>query len=92
MSRWIEIIVQHRAEHQLGKWSVIPDSHYPLIAKQCGAAELEEIHERLNDLDRQAAEIPDWDGDSQDDIWQARQLFTAILRFHGHRSEESKDC
>ena len=84
MSRWINIIERHREEHGLGSWSIIPESHYPLIAKQCGGAEIDDIRSRLHDLDHQAAEIPDWDGDSQDDIWRARQLFKAILEYHGH--------
>ena len=84
MSRWIDIIERHREEHQLGAWNAIPESHYPSIAKQCGASELEDIRERLDDLDRQAAEIPDWDGDAQDSIWRARRMFASILRFRGH--------
>lgn len=72
MSEWINIIERHREKHGLGSWSIIPESHYSLIARQCGDAEIVDIRSRLTDLDQQAAEIPEWDGDSQDDIFHAR--------------------
>ncbi|MCA9090229.1 MAG: hypothetical protein KDA90_16525 [Planctomycetaceae bacterium] len=86
MSKWISIVQQHREDFNLGAWGDIPESHYTLIAQQCGEQELAEIRQRLQALEQQAQDIPDWDGDSQDDIWRARRLFAAIISFHADRS------
>ena len=82
MSDWISIVEQHRAAHDLGSGGIIPESHYELLAEKCGPAELAEIRERLKNLDREATDVPGWDGDAHDEIWRARQLFKAILRYH----------
>ena len=80
MSRWTQLIEQHRAAHDLGPWGRIPEAQWPLLASQCGPAEIAEVKQRLAELDGAAQEVPDWDGDTQDDIAHARMLLTAILR------------
>jgi len=83
MSNWVSIIEAFRREKKLGSWGVIGESHYDQIAARCGPDELRELKQRLLDLDAAETEIPEWDGDASDDIWRARQMFTAILRYHG---------
>jgi hypothetical protein len=85
MSDWNAIIARHLKQHDLGAWSIIPPSHYEQIARQCGPAELTEVRARLRSLDREMSELPEWDGEAQDEIWRARHLFEAVLRFHRER-------
>src|SRR5690606_33345854 len=49
------------------------------IGGQCGVAEIGDIIARLDALARDKDALPDWDGDSQDDIARAQQLFARIL-------------
>lgn len=81
MSKWIAIIEEHRAKYSLSAWETFPESHYPIIAAKCGADEIAEIKQRLHALDKEEKDIPQWDGDTQDDIWRAREFFLAILKF-----------
>lgn len=81
MSEWVTIIERHRAEHGLGPWDIIPESHYELIARACSPAAIAEVRERLDKLDAERASLPPDDGDAQDDVWRARRLFQAVLAF-----------
>lgn len=83
ISRWDEIIDQHRQANQLGPWGIIPREQYRFIAQQCSEPELSEIRLRLVELEVQSREVPEWDEDAQDEIWRAREMFATILRFHG---------
>ena len=42
--------------------------------------QIEEIKQRLTELDLEEKKIPAWDGDAHDQIWQARQMFSGILK------------
>ena len=82
-SRWVEIIDHHRQTYQLGPWGIIPREHFGLIAQQCGESELAEIRLRLSELVVQSEEIPEWDEEAMEEIWQAREMFATVLRHHG---------
>lgn len=82
-SRWSEIIECHRRTHQLGPWGRIPRDHFLIIAEQCGEQELTELRQRLEELDVQFQEIPEWDEEALDDIWHAKEMFVTVLRHHG---------
>jgi len=49
------------------------------IAAALGATDLGEIIDALDELSREKDRLPDWDGDSQDDVARAQEVFTAIL-------------
>ena len=86
MSRWIEIVEAHRAKYGIGNYGIIPPSTYPDLAAQCGPEEIQEITDRLKKLIKAEKDIPEWDGDSLDEIIRARSLFEAILKEAGEIS------
>lgn len=49
------------------------------IAAQCGRDEVADAHILLKQLQAERVTVPDWDGDTVDDIWRAIALFRAIL-------------
>lgn len=49
------------------------------IAAQCGRDEVADAHILLKQLQAERVTVPDWDGDTVDDIWRAIGLFRAIL-------------
>lgn len=76
MSRLQNLLL--RAKEGLQPWERIPDSKLPLIAAQCGAAELAEIRERIDSLKAELVTVEEWDGDTQDDIHRAIHFFSSI--------------
>jgi hypothetical protein len=83
MSNWVQNTKKLKAELGLGVWDDIPKEYYVRLANMCGPDEVQEIKERLEKLKSEEKEIPDWDGDSQDDSWKAREFFKAILKIKG---------
>jgi hypothetical protein len=65
-------------------WEEIPRASWPAIAAECGAAEREEIAERLATLRHELAGVEPWDGDTRDDVWRAIEFFEELLALsHG---------
>jgi hypothetical protein len=87
MSKWVENIENLKAKLKLGPWDDIPKSHYQELAAMCGSAEIEEIKNRLANLEKEKKDIPEWDGDSHDDIWKASIFFKEILKIKGEGVE-----
>ncbi|SKA19557.1 hypothetical protein SAMN03097723_3533 [Pantoea eucalypti] len=50
------------------------------IAAKCGRDEIAEIHIRLRYLQAEREMTPEWDGDTQDDIWKASHELRQILK------------
>jgi len=63
----------------LSPWSPTSKESVAWIAERCGVAEIEAAIARLDELSRERDTLPVWDGDSQDDIAQAQELFRQIL-------------
>ena len=80
MSDWVAIYTRLKTELNLGSWDDVPKDYWPELARRCGAAEFADIEQRLSNLDAELKDIPAWDGDSQDDVWKARELFEALLK------------
>lgn len=59
--------------------SKLSSTAIPRIASKCRKDEIAEAHILIKQLKAELATIPDWDGDTQDDIWRAIELFKAIL-------------
>ncbi len=67
------------ARHDLSPWTATPDDQIAWIGERCGIAEIEAAVARLDALSRERDELPEWDGDSQDDIARAQELYKRIL-------------
>jgi len=49
------------------------------IASKCRKDEVADAHILIKQLNAELCTIPDWDGDTHDDIWRCLELFKAIL-------------
>ena len=49
------------------------------IAAKCRRDEVADAHILMKQYKAELATVPDWDGDTQDDIWRAIQLHRDIL-------------
>lgn len=49
------------------------------IALKCRKDEVADAHILIKQLKAELATVPDWDGDTQDDIWRAIEQYRAIL-------------
>lgn len=78
MSNLQNLIVSVRSGLALGE--KISDDSWEAIAKQCGAAEIEEIEQRIVSLRAELGTVEGWDGDTQDDIHLAIYGFTQLLK------------
>lgn len=68
------------AEHTIFlPYSNLPSTAISRIASKCQMDEVAEAHIRIKKLNVELATVPDWDSDTQDDIWRAIELFRAIL-------------
>ena len=67
------------ARHDLSPLTPMPEDRGQWIGELCGVAEIEAAIERLDALSRERDELPDWDGDSRDDIARTQELFQRIL-------------
>lgn len=65
--------------HNLNPYDRIPGDRVRWIGERCGVAEIEAAIERLDALSLERDALPKWDGDTQDDIAMAQELFQAIL-------------
>lgn len=67
------------ARHDLSPWTPTPEDRAVWIGERCGIAEIEAAIARLDALSRERDGLPDWDGDSQDDIARVQEQFKRIL-------------
>lgn len=67
------------ARHDLSSWTPTPDERTAWIGERCGVAEIEAAIARLDELSRERDGLPEWDGDSQDDIAWVQSMFRRIL-------------
>ncbi|KAA6170511.1 hypothetical protein [Pseudomonas veronii] len=88
MSNLQKLIVNARAG--LALYEKISDDDWQAIARQCGAAEVEEIEQRIVSLRVELETVEDWDGDGDgdtlDEIHVAIYRFTQLLRLAKARS------
>src|SRR5690554_550026 len=67
------------ARHDLSPLTPMPEDRGQWIGELCGVAEIEAAITRLDELSRERDGLPDWDGDSRDDIARTQELFQRIL-------------
>src|SRR5436190_6705230 len=67
------------AKQGLDPWEKIPRAKWPAIAAQCGATEIQEIHQRITALKAELETVAQWDGDTRDDIHDAIAFFNQLL-------------
>ncbi|WP_127144995.1 hypothetical protein [Pelagibacterium montanilacus] len=72
---------QMLASHSAGlpRGQSIPLERAPDIARSCGLLEIEEVFVRLDRLAREKLALPQWDGDSSDDISEGQHFFAQVL-------------
>ncbi|WP_431295814.1 hypothetical protein [Rahnella sp. PAMC 25559] len=59
--------------------SSLPSTAIPRIVSKCRNDEFADAHILIKQLKAELVTVPDWEGDTQDDIWKAIALFRAIL-------------
>ena len=64
----------------LKPWEPTPLEGLQRIAAKCKRDEIAEIHIRLKYFEAERAMTPEWDGDTQDDIWKASNELRHILK------------
>jgi hypothetical protein len=64
----------------LKPWQPTPLEGLQRIAAKCKRDEIAEIHIRLWYFQAERAMTPEWDGDTQDDIWNAGNELRQILK------------
>lgn len=64
-------------------WEPIPEAAWPAIAARCGTAEIEELEARITALRAELKTVPDWDGDTSDDVHRALYFFGRLLELAG---------
>jgi hypothetical protein len=60
-------------------WIELPLECIHAAAKRCGPTEIDEVFSLLLQFDRERRELPEWDGDSVDDIRRAQRNFSRLL-------------
>lgn len=74
--------LEHLIKHSLGNQNLPnrkADDRAQEIAGQCGIPEIGRIIERLDELAVERQSLPEWDGDTHDDISEAQLMFAKIL-------------
>jgi len=67
------------ARRGLDPWQPTPAEVAARIGRQCSRAEIEAALARIDALAAERDRLPEWDGDTSDDIWQAQRTFQHIL-------------
>jgi len=68
----------------LKPWEPTPYEGLQRIAAECKRDEIAEIYIRIRYFQAERAMTPEWDGDTQDDIWKAiNQLQQVLKLIHG---------
>jgi hypothetical protein len=77
MRRFQKWIVEARGDSL--PWAATTRTSIPAIATRCESSDVSDLLDALDDLAREKAKLPDWDGDSYDDIARAQELFASII-------------
>lgn len=64
----------------LNPWDSTPPDALLRIAKRCGPDEIAAIHISIMYFKSELAMTPEWDGDTQDDIWKAIEQLNRISK------------
>jgi hypothetical protein len=67
------------ARQDLDPWDELSADRYAAIAEKCGVAEIQAAIAWLDELSHKRDALPDWDGDSNDDIAKAQEMLHSIL-------------
>lgn len=60
-------------------WQPIPDAAIGVVAAQCEPGDVDDIVAARDELAAEKSTLPEWDGDSRDDISRAQALFARLL-------------
>ncbi|MDH0356664.1 hypothetical protein [Morganella sp. GD04133] len=60
-------------------YSNLPSRAISRIASKCRKDEVADAHILIKELKAELATVPDWDGDTHDDIWRTIELLKSIL-------------
>lgn len=60
-------------------YSSVPSRTISRIASKCRKDEVADAHILIKELKAELATVPDWDGDTHDDIWRTIKLLKLIL-------------
>jgi hypothetical protein len=71
--------ILHTERKDVSPYSQLSAESISRIAAQCGRDEVADAHILIKQLQAERVTVPDWDGDTEDDIWRAIALFRAIL-------------
>jgi hypothetical protein len=77
------------AKRGLAPWEAVPPASLPAVAAACGPAERAEVETRLAALRAELETVPEWDGDTRDDVWRAIELFEALRALCGEPAAEA---
>lgn len=77
MQKLQKLIITERKE--LSPYCRLSEQAITRIALQCARDELAGAHIYIKQLKSELAIVPVWDGDTQDDIWRAIELYQAII-------------
>ena len=67
------------ADAKPGPFEPVPDTRISAIAASLQERDIAEVAAELENLAREKAATPDWDGDTRDDIARAQHLFARLL-------------
>jgi len=67
------------AKGDLPAWTSTPKECVPIVAARCEATDITDLLNALDELAKEKSELPQWDGDTHDDIGRAQELFARIL-------------
>ena len=71
--------ILHTERKDVSPYSQLSAESISRIAALCGRDEVADAHILIKQLQAERVTVPDWDGDTEDDIWRAIALFRAIL-------------
>lgn len=63
----------------LSPYSSLPSGTISHIASMCRKDEIADAHILIKELKAELVTLPEWDGDTHDDIWRTIKLLKAIL-------------
>ena len=75
--RFRSLIAEEKGDRS--PWEPFPEEKISVVARRLDASDIFDILSELDILAGESAETPDWDGDTQDDIAKAEELFCRIL-------------
>jgi hypothetical protein len=71
------LIAQEKGDRS--PWDPFPEDKISMVAHRLDASDIADIFSELDILAQERNKTPDWDGDTQDDIAKAEELFCRIL-------------